>query len=458
MKYWKRLLLFCLLIGLLMLSSCGTNAMHSASGSSLQEETESSTGGEESSESSDTPSSADTSDESGKDAESDEIDSGNESEGEQEDEDSICEHRFGVWEMVKAATCNAEGQLERVCRDCSIAETAILPKTDAHTEVIDAAVPATCTKSGLTEGRHCAVCLVILLAQQPIAAAHTAGKWITEKEATETEDGKRRQICAVCNETVNVEPIPATGTADLSFSFENGTYTVDRYRGREWEIYIPAQFNDGTNGYAPVTAIAPFAFANTDIETVVIPSTVERIGDGAFKGCYFLISVTLSEGLLYIGAEAFFSSHLLESVVIPSTVLEIGDYAFRESGTVTLDVRSPQVKMGAWVFYSCDRLATVSLAAGTTEIFHGAFENCISLTRFSLPDGVTTLHADAFMSCENLMTVMIPHSVTSIGDWAFYECSFDLTVRYQGTKEEWKQIAIGSHNDVLYQCTVIYEG
>ena len=43
-----------------------------------------------------------------------------------------------------------------------------------HTEVIDEAVPATCTETGLTEGSHCSVCGKVLTAQSVVPArGHT---------------------------------------------------------------------------------------------------------------------------------------------------------------------------------------------------------------------------------------------------------------------------------------------
>ena len=41
-----------------------------------------------------------------------------------------------------------------------------------HNEVIDAAVDATCTQSGLTEGKHCSVCDTVLTAQKTVPAGH----------------------------------------------------------------------------------------------------------------------------------------------------------------------------------------------------------------------------------------------------------------------------------------------
>ena len=58
------------------------------------------------------------------------------------------------------ATCSAP----KTCSKCGATEGEALP----HDEVIDAAVAATCTETGLTEGKHCSVCNKVLVAQQVI--------------------------------------------------------------------------------------------------------------------------------------------------------------------------------------------------------------------------------------------------------------------------------------------------
>ena len=40
----------------------------------------------------------------------------------------------------------------------------------SHEVVIDKAVPATCTETGLTEGSHCSLCNTVLVKQQVIPA------------------------------------------------------------------------------------------------------------------------------------------------------------------------------------------------------------------------------------------------------------------------------------------------
>lgn len=62
----------------------------------------------------------------------------------------------------------------------------------------------------------------------------------------------------------------------------------------------------------------------------------------------------------------------------------------------------------------------------------------------------------AFERCNNLASIYIPRSVTSIDDDAFYDCKGLETVYYEGTKEEWENIEIGSYNRNLKNAEIIF--
>ena len=89
--------------------------------------------------------------------------------------------------------------------------------SDAHTAVVDAAVPATCTATGLTAGKHCAVCNTVLVAQTTVPAkGHTE---VTDAAvaptctATGLTAGKH---CAVCNTVLVAQTtVPANGHTEV---------------------------------------------------------------------------------------------------------------------------------------------------------------------------------------------------------------------------------------------------
>lgn len=70
------------------------------------------------------------------------------------------------------------------------------------------------------------------------------------------------------------------------------------------------------------------AFRTTGIEKIVIPSSVETIGDKVFAGCYTLREAEFKEGVKKIGFNVFEDCPRLEKVVLPSSIEEISKFNF----------------------------------------------------------------------------------------------------------------------------------
>lgn len=74
--------------------------------------------------------------------------------------------------------------------------------TQGHTEEIIPALEATCTENGLTEGRCCSVCGIILTEQIIIPAlGHQWSAWETIELPTATSDGEKIRTCNLCGES-----------------------------------------------------------------------------------------------------------------------------------------------------------------------------------------------------------------------------------------------------------------
>ena len=104
------------------------------------------------------------------------------------------------------ATCVAEGTAAtQQCKRCDYIVPAqslpIDPKNHANI-VKDVAVAPTCTETGLTEGSHCSVCNQILVAQKTVSALnHSFTNYISNDDATCTEDGTKTAKCDRCDVT-----------------------------------------------------------------------------------------------------------------------------------------------------------------------------------------------------------------------------------------------------------------
>ena len=146
-----------------------------------------------------------------------------------------------VVEKSVAPTCENAGNYDSVvyCSVCSVElsrNNVIVPAT-GHTEAINAAVPATCTEAGLTEGKYCSVCSKLLAAQEVVDALghldenndeicdrcdadlsckHPNTTPIEGTSATCTTTGLTAgEVCTDCGEILNQTVIPANGHTEV---------------------------------------------------------------------------------------------------------------------------------------------------------------------------------------------------------------------------------------------------
>ena len=302
-----------------------------------------------------------------------------------------------------------------------------------HTEVIDAAVDATCTATGLTEGKHCSACDAVLVAQKEVTAlghnrntdgyCSICGVFVYSEGLVFVSNGGG--TCSVsgigtCNDTDIIVP---------EYSPENEQVTVIGFGAFDMcsgitSIVIPNS----------VTNIEASAFYGcTGLTELVIPASVKSIDSSAFRGCENINRITVDEGNSVYHSEANCliatqSKTLVlgcKNSVIPNddSVTSIGAYAF--DGCVGLsDVTIPDsvINIGYAAFRGCTGLTEVKIPDSTVTIDEYAFSNCSGLGILTLGVNVTTIDYYAFSECRALTSITIPASVTTI-DAAFYNCT-----------------------------------
>ena len=134
------------------------------------------------------------------------------------------EHTYVIDALVEA-TCTESGLSEgKHCSVCNkvFTEQKTIP-AKGHTVAIDEMVEATCSHPGLTEGKHCSVCGEVLIAQESIPSNPDAHVKVVDKEAqpaTCIETGLTEEAhCSECNKQLSVqtiEPINPENHASLT--------------------------------------------------------------------------------------------------------------------------------------------------------------------------------------------------------------------------------------------------
>lgn len=247
------------------------------------------------------------------------------------------------------------------------------------------------------------------------------------------------------------------------------------------------------------------AFAGCNTLAVIDLSTIVKVGENAFNGCVQLQSVSLGNNLISLGASAFKNCDALTEVALSGSLTNIGNNAFESCDSLTtvhfgegivsvgskafadcvalasVELHSGLTEIGASAFAGCESVATLLLPDGLKKIGNNAFENCKALTALLLPAGLETLGDSSFSGCSSvteveigrglakigknafkgcgaMKSITLTSSVTEIGANAFNGCNALKNVYFNGTKDEFKGISLGSGNSKFQEAKVNYIG
>ena len=144
-----------------------------------------------------------------------------------------------------------------------------------------------------------------------------------------------------------------------------------------------------------------------------------------------ITSVSLPEGLTFVGQNAFRGFTKLTEIVIPESVVEVADGALAEC-TLLTEAKLPTnlTKISHSLFYGCSSLANIEIPANVDTIDMNAFTSCTSLEQIELPNTLRLINHAAF-EYTGIKSLTIPQTVDSIGQLAFYTSSIeDLYVQW----------------------------
>ena len=160
-----------------------------------------------------------------------------------------------------------------------------------------------------------------------------------------------------------------------------------------------------------------------DVKYVKLPNTLEAIEDECFGDCSNLIAINIPSNVNKIGAGAFKGCESIQMIILPENITVIPDDLFKNcKRLVDLHFSNKTTAIGKRALYGCESIRKLDLPNTVISVGEGCFENMTHLYSVHLSEKLAMLPADAFNDCKSLTKIQCPASICSIGQEAFVGC------------------------------------
>ena len=158
----------------------------------------------------------------------------------------------------------------------------------------------------------------------------------------------------------------------------------------------------------------------TELRTVVLPDSLEIIGDYAFAECENLKRVIMSGNLKKIGQYAFYQT-AVSSINFPEGLETISSYAFYGTDMNNLSLPETLKTIGYYAFCGT-KVKNVYIPESVTSIGKYAFEGCKSLKKITFTNAICQMDW-----CDSLEEIVYPADFTDFnryrGDLLAFKCA-----------------------------------
>lgn len=157
-----------------------------------------------------------------------------------------------------------------------------------------------------------------------------------------------------------------------------------------------------------IVTIGDVAFWGTSLEEIILPNSVEEIGNRCFKASVRLRTLHIGKGLKKYGADLFDGCWNLQDIEVdPDNTVLKSENGILYDKAQTVVMRCPSFRKS---------VKKIELPSTVTKVARGAFEYCRYIEELVLNEGLKEIGGNAFYLCSGLKTMKIPASVEKIED------------------------------------------
>ena len=134
-----------------------------------------------------------------------------------------------------------------------------------------------------------------------------------------------------------------------------------------------------------------------------------------------------------IDGAAFHRCYSLQSIIIPSTVKKIGAQAFAQCHqlqTISFPENGEITDIHYATFSGCESILEIRIPNYIRAIREEAFEDCFMLRNVVLQEGLHELNMESFAYCVSLTSIQLPSTLHYIRNNPFEQCSNLLSIRF----------------------------
>lgn len=256
----------------------------------------------------------------------------------------------------------------------------------------------------------------------------TTGETVQTSPTEEPEETVPQTTEALPEETVPVEETQSAEDSDQAML--SGDTLADGRCGStvNWELNMSGEltiFGTGRMWNYSSSSPAPWDTYRSSIVSVTVKEGVTYIGSYAFAHCSDLSRVYLPETLTETGEDSFLNCKSLYTISLPYSLVKIGDFTFSNcSNLQSILIPDEVTTIGNGAFEGCTRLSSVNMSGSSvTSIGFRAFRNCVSLRTVTTPKTLLKVGESAFEG-SGIGSFDFQDHVTEIGPYAFRDCAY----------------------------------